>query len=284
MKIACASLAGALIAVAARAQAPAYDVASIKRTAITSGVVEFQMRPGGRLAVFGMSLRDLVQRAYGSDEIQLSEQVVGGPDWAGTDRYDVLAATDRDVDSDPRQRPARMLAMLRTLLEDRFTLKVHMETREASAYALVVASRDRQLAPDLRASTIDCPAFIPGAPRPPPDPVRWCGIRGGGLSGVLKAQGLTMKEFAVALALHVAVARPVRDKTGLPGRYDFRFEFTPPFIHGPAPDSPGVPNPAADSGPTLFTAMQEQLGLKLQSEKAPTEFLVIDSAAHPTEN
>src|SRR5207237_714110 len=139
-------------------------------------------------------------------------------------------------------------------------------------------NKDGKLGPDLRQSTIDCPVFIPGAPRPPPDPVRWCGFRGP-RDSILTAQGVTMKDLATMFAGFLSVGRPVLDRTGLDGRFDFHIPFEPGFVAGPNRGSPLVPNPAADSGPNFFTAIQEQLGLKLQSEKAPIEFVVIDHAA-----
>lgn len=255
-------------AFAQAAPAPAFDVASIKRTAIANGLVEFQMRPGGRLAVFGMSLRDLVRRAYGSDDIRRSEQVFGGPDWAGSERYDIMATTDPSIDSDPRK-DAQILAMLRALLEDRFKLRVHTELRDADTYNLVLANRDGKLGDSLRRSTIDCPVQIPGIPR---DPVRSCGVRGSPMSGVLSGQGVAMKDLVAILAIFPTIARPVRDRTGLEGKFDFRAEFTP------------IADAAADSGVSFFTAFQEQLGLRFQGEKARIPFPVIDSADHPTEN
>jgi uncharacterized protein (TIGR03435 family) len=265
------------------AQAPAFDVASIRANTSNDGIQELQMRPGGRLMISGMPLRDLIKRAYGADAIQTLGQIVGGPAWAGIDRFDILAATDSDVDSDPKARPSRMLTMLRTLLEDRFKLHVHQETREAEAFALVVASKDGKTGPDLRRSTIDCPVFIPGAPRPPPDPVRWCGFRGP-RNGTLTAQGVTMKELATMLAGFLAIGRPVLNRTALDGTFDFHIPFEPGFVFGPNPGSPLVPGAAADSAPNFFTAIQEQLGLKLQSERAPVDFVVIDHAERPTEN
>src|SRR6266852_2327657 len=89
------------------AQRPAFDVASIKINTSNDGIQEFQMRPGGRLMISGMPLRDLIRRAYGFDSIQHTRQVVGGPGWAGVDRFNVLAATDSDVDSDPQARPSK---------------------------------------------------------------------------------------------------------------------------------------------------------------------------------
>jgi uncharacterized protein (TIGR03435 family) len=90
--------------------------------------------------------------------------------------------------------------------------------------------------------------------------------------------------MAQNFANYPVVGRPVKDRTGLSGRYDWHIEFTPAFLDGPNPDSPPIANPAADSGPNLFTAIQEQLGVKLQSEKAQVEYLVIDQAERPTED
>ncbi len=141
------------------AQVPAFDVATIKRTTAPNGLTEFQMRQGGRLVVMGMSLRDLVRRAYGSDEIQRSEQVIGGPDWAGVDRYDILAATDAAVGASPELRNAGMLAMVRTLLTDRFKLKAHTELRDADTRLSRV---DSGRAPQHRPSTlVRCPGRRP---------------------------------------------------------------------------------------------------------------------------
>jgi uncharacterized protein (TIGR03435 family) len=101
---------------------------------------------------------------------------------------------------------------------------------------------------------------------------------------MLTAQGVTMKELATMLADFLTVGRYVSDRTALAGKFDFQMPFEPGLVFGRNPGAPLVPNPGADSGPNIFTAIQEQLGLKLQSEKAPIEFVVIDHAEHPTEN
>src|SRR5882672_3363034 len=98
----------------------AFDVASIKRTAPDVQISEFQMRPGGRLFVLGMTLRDLIRRAYGPDGIERNDQVAGGPEWVRTNRFDVLASTEADIPPSLEGRTPRMLAMLRPLLADRF--------------------------------------------------------------------------------------------------------------------------------------------------------------------
>ena len=159
--------------------------------------------------------------------------------------------------------------MLRTLLEDRFKLKTHTEPRDADTYNLVLANGGGKLGAGLRPSTVDCPVQIPGMPR---DPGRWCGVRGSPTIGVLSGQGVTIKDIVSILSIFPTIARPVRDRTGLEGRFEFRVEFTP------------VTDAAVDTGVSLFTAFQEQLGLKFQNEKARILFPVIDSAEHPTEN
>ncbi len=138
------------------AQAPAYDVASIKPTAPDVRISEFQMRPGGRLVVLGMTLRDLIRRAYAADGIERNDQVVGGPAWVRADRFDVLAATDADIPPDLESRAPRMLAMLRTLLGDRFHLTAHTENRETDVYGLVSLRKDGARGPGLHVSNIDC--------------------------------------------------------------------------------------------------------------------------------
>jgi uncharacterized protein (TIGR03435 family) len=161
--------------------------------------------------------------------------------------------------------------MLRTLIESRFTLEVHRESREMQVYDLVLANKDVRPGPGLRASSLDCPVFRQGIPRPPPDPVRWCGIRGG-LTGTvvrLVAQGVTMADVVTHFSGLRSVGRPVRDKTGLNGTFDFQIEYAPALAQSP------------EAGATVFTAIQEQLGLKLQPAKGAVDLIVIDGAEHP---
>jgi uncharacterized protein (TIGR03435 family) len=119
-------------------------------------------------------------------------------------------------------------------------------------------------------------------PRTPPDPARQCGIRGG--NGNVTYVSATMQQIAGSLANYPVVSRPVMDRTGLQGKYDLHMEFTPAFIASPNGDGSQVANPAADSGPNLFTALVEQAGLKLRGDRGMVEFLVIDHAERPTED
>lgn len=159
--------------------------------------------------------------------------------------------------------------MLRSLLRDRFRLRVHSETRDMPAYGLVVARRDGTLGPELRESTTECP--VPNAAAANPDPDRWCGIRATG--GVIIGRSVSTAQLAGNLSGYPTVDRFVTDRTGLTGRYDFRLEYSPAFLQqGDA---------VAIAGPSLFTALTEQVGLRLQPETQTVPVLVIDNLEKP---
>jgi uncharacterized protein (TIGR03435 family) len=253
-------------------QKVAFEAASIKPSPPDETRRGARRQPGGRLEVYNMTLRMLIRIAYESDTLQTPDQFVGGPNWAETDRFNIVAKADGDLGT-------RVQAMLQSLLEDQFKLRVHTEMRDADTYALVLSRKDGKFGPELHESTADCyPA--PPPPGTPIDPARRCGIRTG--VGNWTGRGVTMSEFAAAAASTPSVNRVVNDRTGLTGKYDLHLEFVPPVI--PGPNAAPVPNPAADSGASVFTAFQEQLGLKLQAVKAPIECLVVDEAARPTED
>jgi uncharacterized protein (TIGR03435 family) len=175
-----------------------------------------------------------------------------------------------------------MVAM-RTLLTDRFKLTVHRETREMDIYALVIARADGRPGPAMKPSTQDCEAMMDAArrgklplPPGPNDPVR-CGTRG--TTGRMQVGGMPLLSFANMLSGRVQ--RTVVDRTGLAGAWDFEINFAPESAPIPAP--PGVELPPGDpTAPSLFTAIQEQLGLRLQSTKGPVEVLVVDRIEQPT--
>jgi len=260
-----------------------FEVASIKQNKSSDRGQGARILPGGRIDVTNMPLRQLIRMAYGSENIQTAGQLVGGPNWIGVDRFDIVAKAEGDPGLDEQGRPTRLIAMLKALLDERFKVRVHTEMRESQTYALVMANKDGKLGPEIHESNANC--YGPTTPPPPsgqpPDPARMCGIRG---TPSVTALGVTMAQMAQLYAQYPVVGRPVMDRTGLTGRYDWHLEFVPAFLNGPNPDSPPVANPAADSGPNLFTAIQEQLGLKLQAEKAQVEYLVIDQAERPTED
>jgi uncharacterized protein (TIGR03435 family) len=254
---------------------PTFEVASVKPSKSNESPRGMRLQPGGRFAVSGMPLRDLIRFVYGSEAIQTPGQIFGGPTWIGSDRFDIVAKAEGEVVPDASGQPTRLIAMMKALLEDRFKVRVHIETREVQTYALVLSNKDGRLGVQFHPSTLDCA----GLDIPSSDPNRWCGIRGG--NGNVTAQGVTTAQLALSFANYPVVSRPVRDRTGLTGRYDMHIEFVPAFLDGPNSESQ-IANPAANSGPSLFTALPEQLGLKLQEEKAAVEVIIIDRAEQPT--
>lgn len=256
-----------------------FEVASIKPNSDFSAMPTFLLQPGGRVTITAYPLFQLIRVAYNSNAIQTEAQIVGGPDWLKSERFDFVAKADGSLDADETGRPMRLLAMLRSLLDDRFHLRVHTELREASVGLLVLANRDGKIGPQLHQSAQDCRG--PVGNLLPPDSPRWCGWRGGG-TGHYTIQGLTMADFATGVAGTWTVGRPVLDRTGLSGRWDAQIDFVPTFVPGPNADSGPVPNPSADTGPSMLSAMQEQLGLKLRVARARVDYLVIDHAEKPT--
>jgi uncharacterized protein (TIGR03435 family) len=270
-------------------QEPTFEVASVKPNTTGSPGGSFVMPPG-RFSATNIPLKVLITNAY-----QMFFQVVGGPDWVNTDRFDVAAkAPDGSL-------PEQTRAMVRTLLTDRFKLVVHRETRDTPIYALVKARADDQLGPNLKRSSMDCGAIraqraeataaaarasggrvpVPVAPGPNEQVV--CGMRASGRGGATlryRAGHITMA--ALAGALRPSVGREVVDRTGLTGEFDFELQFSTPPTTGPT--DTGIPIAPLDDAASVFTALQEQLGLKLESTRGPVEVMVIDSAERPTEN
>jgi uncharacterized protein (TIGR03435 family) len=263
-------------------KAPAFEVATVKLH--RDAPRNFWIDPGGRFTITGFTLRDLIRVAYGSDEskLQTAAQFIGGPSWVAVDRFDIVAKAEGDVYPNQAGGIARLLGMLNRLITERFHLVVHTEMREMPIYLIVLASKDGKLGPQLHPSTIDCPEPKPDQAPAPPDPVRWCGFRGVG-SGSVFAQGVTLAQMATTFSGYGEVRRPVFDRTGLTGKFDLHIESTPALPESNA-DSSLVPTPQADSGPSVFTALQEQLGLKLESTKGPVDVLVIDHVEKPTED
>ena len=259
-----------------------FEVASVKPNKSGENFIRFQNQPGGRFNINNAPLREIIRFAY-----QLQNfQIVGAPDWIASERFDVVAKAEGDIPPAPPGTVGPMQIMLRNLLAERFGLKVRNETREMPRYDLVLARSDGRLGPQLSQSTTDCQAIFAaarrgGGPPPPPAPGErpQCGMRIG--PGVLAAGAFPLSQLATALS--PMVQRVVVDRTGLTGNFDAELKWTPDQLpQGPAP--PGAPPlPAVDpNGPSIFTALQEQLGLKLESVRGPVDVLVIDSVSQPT--
>ncbi len=235
--------AGVALSQGARAQSPpAFEVASICRNLNGGGNTQINLS-GGRLTVTNGSVKTLIRNAYGI----LGFQLAGEPRWLDTEMYDIAATTG----SSEKIADDQFKLLLQNLLADRFVLKIHWETREASVYALTIDKNG----PKFQESS--------GAEQP--------GINTSKAAGKGRMKGTLEPISILASNLGNQLGRIVLDKTGLTGTYDWMLEWSL--------------DPAAESmDPSLFTALREQLGLRLTAQKGPMETLVIDSVQKPSEN
>lgn len=246
------------------AQSPAFEVASVKPSKpddLRGSTYGFN--PGG-LEVTNGTLKGLIQMAYDVPAFQIS----GGPGWINSERYSISARARAEAsashDVDGQKRIAETRQRLQTLLADRFQLQVHRETKEISEYALIIAKNGAKL--------------TEAAPSPER---RGEGIR----SGCGKMTGTRASMANLAFMLTRQMGRPVLDRTGLESKYDFQVDWAPEAAcAGPPGDSGTDSLPAASDGPSIFTALQERLGLKLEAIKGPVEVVVIDRVEKPAEN
>jgi uncharacterized protein (TIGR03435 family) len=259
------------------AERPAFATASLKPSTAGGSGGGIRLQPGGGLVATNVTLRQLVEYAYQRHPFDQRE-VTGGPVWADTDRFDVVAkaAAEHLFDADAGTR--HTWAMLRTLLADRFQLKAREENRDRAVYVLVAATPGGAPGPKLRKSEIDCAAVMKGQ-GPPMQPGHGppCGMKTP--PGRLFANTFSMAAIASQIARHVD--RPVIDMTGLDGRFDIELEASEiksPPDYKPGPSDLALP-PAA--GPSIFVAVREQLGLALEPRTTPVPVVVIDQAAPP---
>lgn len=261
------------------AQAPlAFEAASVKLNKSGDWRKQIGPAPGGRFLATNNTLRDLLPMAFGLPQQQAGFRILGGPQWIDEDRFDITANVTGTWT------PQQMSEMLRTLLADRFKLTAHRETREMPTYALVVASQNLRLkrstvdqaACDARRAAIQRrePVSPPVAGAPP-----ICGT-GRTMPGTIAAVGQTMGALVTTLAPWVS--RVVVDRTQLTGLWDYELKWTPDQPLQLPPDAP--PITIDPNGPSIFTALQEQLGLKLESTHGPVDVVVIDAVVHPTED
>jgi bla regulator protein blaR1 len=240
------------------ASAPAFEVASVKPSQPDARGSTFNFTTGGGLTVQNGTLRGIIEMAYDVRDFQIS----GGPAWLDTAHYDLFAksaASDPLMQTATRQeRIAESRRRLQTLLAERFQLKVHRETKQLPVFALVVGKNGSKLK-NLADAAADA---------------------GGGInSGCGRMTGTRTQMANLALVLSRQLGRPVLDRTELAGRYDFQMEWTPDNGPRAAPAEGGSPGAGSSAdGPSIFTALQEQLGLKLDSTKAPVEIVVVDHA------
>jgi bla regulator protein BlaR1 len=242
-----------------------FEVATIKPAAPSpTGQMRIGIgiQPGGRFTAQGVTLKFLIAQAYDIKEHQIS----GGPGWMGSDQWDITAKADAAEMTGPI-RQEQLRAMLQALLADRFKLTFHQDSKEMPIYALVVGKGGPKLQKSEAAGN------------------QQRMMRFG--NGQLNANGVPAQFLADTLSRQLG--RSVIDKTGLQGLYDFKLEWTPDegqrhMMPGGGALGADAPPPPDASGPSLFTAVQEQLGLRLDSEKGPVAMYLIDRAEKPAEN
>jgi uncharacterized protein (TIGR03435 family) len=236
---------------------PAFEVSTIKPSR-PEGRFSLLVNRSGMLNTTATSLSDLIKFAYGVHP----RQITGGPDWIETEKYDVTAKPDTEGIPNVEQ----LRVMMQKLLADRFQLSFHRAQRELSVYAITVIKSGHKLSKNESGNA------LPGFGGPPRN---------------FSVRNATMAEFAGVLQANI-LERPVVDQTGLGStRFDFILKWTPDpsqgQVGGSGPDTPPRA-PDADAPPDLFTAFQQQLGLKLESTKASVDVLVIDKFERPSEN
>jgi uncharacterized protein (TIGR03435 family) len=242
----------ALVVISCQAQSPAFEAASVK---VSSPGEQVRMRrEPGRITISNFSLRAMVRYAYDVQETQ----ILGGPAWFDSERWDIAATAGREITEDERRR------MLQTLLNDRFRMTIRHDSKELPVYALVVAKNGSKLTPGKAGN---------------PERVEM-GVSGAGLH---QMRGQSVPLSTMAKVLSGPSGRIVIDRTGLAGSFDYQLEWVPdpanmPMINGAKPDGSKL------DGPSIFTAVQEELGLRLEATKGPVEILVIESAEKATEN
>jgi uncharacterized protein (TIGR03435 family) len=246
---------------------PSFEVASIRPN--TGGLMAQSSRIGkGSVTIINNRVRALIVTAYGVRP----ERIVGAPSWINQERFDIAARAPADT-PDSELRP-----MLRTLLTERFRLGVRTEIREGPVYALVIARAGGALGPNLKRST-ECDASgissgIHGSALPPGK--RPCTVITGSDGREAYITGGARSVEELVRALQGLAERPVVDRTSLTGTYDFDLRFSAAPL--------AVPPTAAPEYPSIFTAVHEQLGLRLEPSRAPLEFLVVENIERPLPN
>ncbi len=244
-----------------------FEVASVKRTTDPDAPLGIQPVTGGRFKAIA-TVRLLIQVAYGGPDALFDAQVVGGPGWAGTDRFEINAVLDGPMAATSGGPPDRLLAMMRALLTDRFNLRLRGETRQLPVYDLVLDRADGRTGPRLTRASGSC-LPISAAIGPVTDFTRYCGFKRAGPNAI-SGRGIAIGTLAGALAFNADVQRSVRDRTGLSGEFDLDLEYTPGSATEP------------QAGVTLFTALREQLGLSLKATTGTVGVLVVENVEPPT--
>lgn len=229
---------------------PKFDVASVKPNKSGEGIIRLEIQPGGRFAATDFPLKQFIRAAY---TLQLY-QIVDAPSWLESERFDITAVSNRDLREAASWTPGGQFApvqlMMQSLLADRFNFRAHFEERQTQVYALVRDERDRT-----------AKGLVPAKPCGTD-----CRMQIG--SGTLRAPNVRLPEFCELLSQ--LTGRLVTDATGLDGAFEINLRWTPESQE------------ATSDAPSLFTALPEQLGLRLETRRGPVRMLVIDSVDRPS--
>jgi len=269
-------VAGASLLTLAQTPRPSFDAASVKVDTAGSGLVRIATLPT-RLSAVNVTLHMLVRYAFNVPDYRLS----GGPNWMDSDRFDIEGAAGRVAEFD------EIRAMTRSVLEDRFKLRSHVEQREQPIFVLTVARRDGRLGDQMIPAGDECKSITPPAGAPPPPPPPPGGVPAGGprcpsMLGIGAVSGRKLPMSLLVSTLSNYLNRHIVDRTNLTGTFDLDLRWTPDNVNVTPGTAPFPVFPFDPNGPSLSTALQEQLGLKLDSSRGPVDVLVIDSVEKPT--
>jgi uncharacterized protein (TIGR03435 family) len=266
---------------------PTFEVASVRPNNSGERNITFTYQ-GGRFNATNVTLRMLIRHSYGIQD----SQIVGGPSWVNSDRFNIIAKGD--VGQSPAfpvqlaEGPSRLQLMMQALLAERFKLVVRKESKESNVYALIPARSDGRLGPALRRSDVDCAALAAAARAAAssalpvqPEQARATRCRLSRGLGAIAIDGRPLVQLASSLSN--IVGRRVVDRTGLSGNFDVDLTWTPDQMPPSFPRS-DEPTTASSDGPSIFTAIREQLGLKLLAQTRPDDVLAIERAERPALN
>jgi bla regulator protein blaR1 len=253
-----------------------FEVVSIKRNTTVGSGGGMRSLTDGTTIITNQPIRSIILAASPVP----AREVEGLPDWVTSERYDITLKPPAGAAREQRGE------MMRNMFAERMKLEAHVEERERDVFALVLARSDGRLGPQLKPSALDCSPRPAGAAPPAPpsfDPKDAKGRCGGMFGqGVIVSGGITMD--SLVLSLSGLAGRQVNNRTGLQGWYALTLRFASTRTAGAPPDSVANVTGANDDVPDFFTAIQEQLGLKLQSERSKLPILVVDHIERPTEN
>jgi uncharacterized protein (TIGR03435 family) len=247
--------------------APSFDVVSVRPSALDVQFPGIRPPSNDRFTAIGLTPRMLMQLAYGRDGGLLESQIVSDAKWLDEERFDIVGTSAALSVGNPF---VTIRGLLQTVLRERFNARIHADTRTLPIYALVIVRSDRRLGPQLRPPQAVCAQ----AGSKPSEGIPACGFTTAA-RGQWSARSLPLTLLASNLAHLPDVGRVVRDQTGLSGTFDVELKFNPQATSG---------TNAANADADIFTALQEQLGLKLESARGPVEVIVVDHIERPSAN